>query len=127
MIPGTEWNVVDVTLDGRGRPRGDGDTVTLIRSRIAPLGDEPFYLRDVTGKAIRLAWVDTPERGEAGYSQADYDLDEWILARRGRLRVVCYGSAGWDRLLGDLIDDRGESASQYLMREKHWPMYEAGR
>lgn len=124
---GVEWKVLDVALLGNGRPRGDGDTVNLIRKRLAQLGDDWFWLTDVEHKGIRLVWVDTPERGEDGYAQADRDLDEWILARWGRLRIVVYGSAGWDRLLGDLLGPDGESASQYLMAVKGWPPYEAPR
>ena len=123
-MTGTEWAVEDVVLDGKGRPKGDGDTVTLYRSRVAQLGDERYRITDVDPQPIRLVWVDTPERGETGYAQADRDLDEWIVARFGRLRVVCYESAGWDRLLGDLVDDTGASASQYLMAERGWPAYE---
>lgn len=124
-MTGTEWRVEDVVLDRQGRPRGDGDTVTLRRGRDMQLGDDWFYAVEKEVKSIRLAWVDTPERGRPGYSQADRDLDEWIVARWGRLHVVVFESAGWDRLLGDLIDDLGESASQYLLRVKGWPLYEA--
>lgn len=126
LTGGTEWDVQRVLLDRQGRPRGDGDTVTLYRSRIAMLGDERYLITDVEPQAVRLVWVDTPERGQPGYAQADADLDEWIGKRMGYLRVICYESAGWDRLLGDLIDaGTGESASQYLMTVKGWPAYVA--
>jgi endonuclease YncB( thermonuclease family) len=126
IVTGTRWDVEQVITDRRGRPRGDGDTVTLLRSRVTQLGDGRYRILDVDPQAIRLVWVDTPERGQDGYSQADADLDEWIGQRWERLTVVCYESAGWDRLLGDLIDrTTGESASQWLMVERGWPPYEA--
>lgn len=122
---GVVWDIVSIVMLKNGRPRGDGDTISAYRKRIDLLGDKLFWIADVDPAPIRLAWVDTPERGEEGYAQADKDLDDWILRAPGQLRVVCYGSAGWDRELGDVIDGEGNSASQYLMREKNWPMYEA--
>lgn len=120
---GTEWHVESVARFV------DGDTVRLVRSRIAQLGDDRFKLTDVGSKLVRLVWVDTPERGdEPGYGKATRDLHEWV-ADHGRwpLRVVCYESAGWDRMLGDLIDSDGNSASQWLMTERGWPPYTGGR
>ena len=118
---GTYWDVehvVSVT---------DGDTVRLIRSRQAQLGDDWFRVTDIGSKPIRLVWVDTPERGDhPGYEQAAADLAEWINTRSSDMTVVCYESAGWDRLLGDLIDEDGNSASQWLMTERGWPAYVKG-
>jgi len=125
---GEEWEVVDFLRLKSGRPRGDGDTVTFTRTGIKRLGDKRFFVTDVDWQPARLVWVDTPESGEAGYSQADLDLDTWILERLEaghHLRAVCYdGGAGWDRLLVNLLDDNGESASEYLMRECGWGMYQ---
>ena len=129
---GEPWEVVDFLLLKSGRPRGDGDTVTLHRTGVKRLGDKRFFVTDHDWQPCRLVWVDTPERGDSGYSQADLDLDTWILERTtaGRtITAVCYdGGAGWDRLLVNLVDDLGESASEYLMRPIEqggcgWPMY----
>lgn len=127
---GSTWDVVDVALLRNGRPRGDGDTVNLKRTGLRQLGDDWWQMTDPRHRSFRLPWVDTPEAGHPGYDTADADLDGWILERlrAGRkLRVVVYESAGWDRLLGDLIDDAGDSASQYLMRECGWPLYVKGQ
>jgi endonuclease YncB( thermonuclease family) len=115
---GTEWavdQVVRVT---------DGDTLRVRRSRPVELDGRTYKLGDneTTGIPIRLVWVDTPERSDVRWGQARKDLTDWILAHQP-LRVVCYESAGWDRLLGDLLDADGNSASQWLMIEKGWPPY----
>jgi len=127
---GTEWRVetvVSVT---------DGDTVRLRRSRVIELDGRSYRItdEDVRGVPIRLTWIDTPERGDAGYKQAHDDLALWISHHTplgavpgAGLRVVCYESGGWDRLMGDLLDADGNSASQWLMREKGWPPYVRGK
>lgn len=125
-MTGTEWrveSVVSVT---------DGDTVRLVRSKPVELDGRRYRLTDdePKGVPIRLVWVDTPERGDhPGWEQARQDLREWIADHVGTrpLRVVCYESAGWDRLLGDLLDADGNSASQWLMTVKGWPPYVNGR
>lgn len=125
--PGTEWDVLRVVRVT------DGDTVRLLRSRPVELDGRHYLLADdgaaqPAGIPIRLVWVDTPERGDhPGWETARADLADWCNARAGLLRVVCYESAGWDRLLGDLIDVDGRSASQHMMTVKGWPPYEAGR
>ncbi len=127
---GEEWDVVEFIRNKDGRPRGDGDTVTIVRTGLRRLGDKLFHVTDAEPQPARLCWVDTPERGDhPGYAQADLDLDTWILERLGtgrRITAYCFdGGAGWDRLLVNLVDDLGESASEYLMRRCGWPMYEA--
>lgn len=124
---GTVWDVEQVVKVT------DGDTLRLVRSRIEHMGDRDFRITDVDSMPIRLVWVDTPERGDhPGWEQARQDLAEWISEHGGNLygddeehplRVVCYESAGWDRMLGDLIDADGNSASQWLMTVKGWPPY----
>jgi endonuclease YncB( thermonuclease family) len=120
-VTGTVWAVDAV-------PRiTDGDTVRLVRSRVIELDGRRYRLTDAepTGVPIRLVWLDTPERGQPGYLQARDDLAHWIWDRAD-ITVVCYESAGFDRLLGDLIDAEGNSASQYLMIECGWPAYDGG-
>jgi endonuclease YncB( thermonuclease family) len=123
-IDGTEWQV------DRVEKVTDGDTLRLIRSRIEHLGDHDFRITDVDSMPIRLVWVDTPERGDhPGWEQAKEDLEHWIWSRIGSIdvRVVTYESAGWDRMLGDLLDVDGNSASQWLMTVKGWPPYQKGK
>lgn len=121
-MTGTEWRVDAV-------PRiTDGDSVRLTRSRTIELDGRDYWLSDAdpNGVPIRLVWVDTPERGDPAYKIAQGDLAEWVIRlARLPLRVICYESAGWDRLLGDLIDADGNSASQYLIRDRGWPVYGA--
>jgi endonuclease YncB( thermonuclease family) len=120
-MTGTEWDVERVVRVV------DGDTVRLIRQRRLELDGGQYLLSDALsdGVPIRLVWVDTPERGQPGYHEARADLVKWAqLLGRHPLTVVCYESAGWDRLLGDLIDADGHSASQWLMRERGWPPYQ---
>jgi endonuclease YncB( thermonuclease family) len=127
---GTAWRVDLVTHVT------DGDTLRLIRSREIELDGRRYWLADAEpeGVAIRLAWVDTPERGvHPGWEQGRADLMDWLSGkgrRAGALHVICYASAGWDRLLGDLLDPDGNSASQWLMTEGNggagWPPYVEG-
>lgn len=130
---GELWEVLDFKLLKSGRPQGDGDTVTFHLTGVKRLGHRRYFVTDVDWQSARLCWVDTPERGDhPGYEQADLDLDTWILERlnagRALTAFVYDGGAGWDRLLVNLVDDQGESASEYLMRPKAqggcgWPMY----
>lgn len=118
---GTEWDVDEVAKVT------DGDTVRLVRSRITNIDGHEYLIADANpaGISIRLVWVDTPERRKPGWDDARDDLRDWIDTHRP-LRVICYDSAGWDRLLGDLIDADGNSASQWLMAERDWPAYVRG-
>lgn len=119
---GTEWSVEEVVRVI------DGDTVRLVRQRPIELDGRHYLLADdePDGVPIRLVWVDAPERGDhPGWETARADLAEWISQRLGRMRVVCYESAGWDRLLGNLLGPDGCSASEWLMAERGWPPYVA--
>jgi endonuclease YncB( thermonuclease family) len=110
----------------------DGDSLRVVRSRLAQLGDDWFHLRDADpfdGVPVRLLWVDTPERGRPGYVEARDDLQAWIAERStsnavgGGLRLVCHYRDAFGRLLADLQDVEGNSASQWLMAERGWPPY----
>ena len=123
-MDGTTWDVdriVSVT---------DGDTLRVVRSRPFPIDGRSYRITDddPRGVPIRLVWVDTPERGQPGRNEARLDLEHWAdrhAGTQGPLRVVCYESAGYDRILGDLIDADGNSASQYLIIDRGWPVYRA--
>src|SRR5690349_17272268 len=98
------------------------------------MGDHDFRITDVTSMPIRLVWVDTPERGDhPGWEKARADLTEWIIQHcydengDPTASVITYESGGWDRMLGDLIDADGNSASQWLMTERGWPPYVRGK
>jgi endonuclease YncB( thermonuclease family) len=123
-MTGTEWQVEDYIR------AVDGDTVRLVRRRTVRYDGLEQTTRDAdpAGVSIRLVWVDTPERGHVDYKRATADLKRWVMDREDAgLRVFCYESAGWDRLLGDLLDADGNSASQHLMIDKGWPPYEETR
>lgn len=108
----------------------DGDTIVVTRRRDMQLGDDMFGVVDLKPKSVRLVWVDTPERGDhPGYEDARDDLSLWMALSlsKGSVHVICYESAGWDRLLGDLINSDGDSASQWLMTERGWPAYVKGK
>lgn len=125
-VTGREWTVEEVVVTKTGARRGDGDTCWLIRSRIDFIGDHRFRVEDVDPVSIRLVWVDTPERGKPGYREATDDLSAWLDRAwlMGPVTVIIYESAGWDRLLGNIIRADGESASQYLILEEGWGIYE---
>jgi endonuclease YncB( thermonuclease family) len=125
---GITWDVV------RTVSVTDGDTVRVVRRRLINIDGRQYHATDADPKGVpvRLVWVDSPERGKAGWNEARTDLRAWIDMHAFTdepLRVVIYESAGWDRLLGDLIDPHGNSASQYMLTEGNggvgWPAYEA--
>jgi endonuclease YncB( thermonuclease family) len=128
MTTPTIWNVDRVVRVV------DGDSLRVVRSRTAQLGDGWFNIRDhdiFDGVPIRLLWVNTPERGQPGYTEARADLQGWIAARTApdaypSLRVVVHYPDAFGRLLADLIDADGNSASQWLMIERGWPPYKGG-
>lgn len=113
----------------------DGDTVRLLRSRPVSIDGRHYRLADdpersPRGIAVRLLWVDTPERGDhPGWETARADLAAWLGRARtlGPITALCYESGGWDRIMADLIDADGGSASQWLMNSgrggRGWPPY----
>ena len=136
LTGGAVWDVITVPRYKSGRRYGDGDTVRLVRTGIFKLGDRRWRLTDPDrlGEPIRLILVDTPETGDkAGNAAATADTSAWLerKLRIGPLKVICYDSAGWDRVLGDVIAADGESLSEWLMRAgdngRGWPMYVEGQ
>ncbi len=113
--PGTDWaidHVVSVT---------DGDTIRVIRSQVVGHTDDLVIAardRRRNGVAIRLVTLDTPERGEPGYTDAGDDVAVWLLAHQGRLRIETWPGGGFDRLLGDVYvtGDRANTLSQWMLR-----------
>lgn len=106
----------------------DGDTVRLHLRRevetVNPISNDftvttRMEVRSCSPKGIpvRLVILNTPERGQPGYSDARLMLMDWLNRYVGRLRVQTYESAGWDRLLGDVYveGERGNTATQYML------------
>jgi endonuclease YncB( thermonuclease family) len=127
-VNGTTWCVDDVLHVT------DGDTLRVLRSRPVELDGRHYRLADdpaaePLGIALRLVWVNTPERGQhPGWEQARTDLRQWMDTAMGAgpVTAVCYASGGWDRLMADVIDAHGVSASQWLMTVRGWPPYLGG-
>lgn len=97
----------------------DGDTVRARLRHVSPV--TPGFTQTVesaapAGLALRLVTVDTPERGEVGWSDARGDLLCWCDA--GPVEVETYYPDNFGRLLADLYraGDRGDTASQFLLR-----------
>lgn len=119
----------------------DGDTVRIIREQTEVIDGleqitrdvaDPDNDGDVDGVSVRLVNLDTPERGEPGYSEAKADLASWLTAHAETMRVRTYGATGgFDRLLGDFYvpgpNGDIDSASQWMMRERGWLPYVKGQ
>lgn len=119
----------------------DGDTVRIIREQTEVIDGleqitrdvaDPDNDGDVDGVSVRLVNLDTPERGEPGYSEAKADLASWLIAHAETMRVRTYGATGgFDRLLGDFYvpgpNGDIDSASQWMMRERGWLPYVKGQ
>jgi endonuclease YncB( thermonuclease family) len=112
----------------------DGDT---IRGRVTRVeehdGTDEFVEfvtrrnRDPRGIPIRLMWVNTPEYRDdrPAALRARDDTAIWLASNVGRLRVETCGRDDLSRHLGDIyVDgDRGNTLSQYLIRDRGWPPY----
>lgn len=128
---GTHWTVERVTrvIDGdtvriqRTRNLGYLDGIEIIARDATPDGVTPY------GVSVRLINLDTPERGQPGYDQAREDLRNWLLINLPLLRVITYPGGGFDRLLGDIYvaGDIGNTATQYMLRDRQWPPYVRGK
>lgn len=117
----------------------DGDTIRAHLSRSEELdGDDDFTAtvtyrsRDPRGLPIRVLWVDTPEmrakdpaeRIQAGLARDD--VITWLAKYPGKLRVETAGRDDLSRHLGDIYvtGDRGNTLSQYLIRDRGWLPFE---
>ena len=118
---------------------GDGDTFEAVLRRdldedVIEVGPGRRIIEDREEELearVRLAYVDTPERGEAGYKLAGADLAFWLGANTGA--AVLVRGYLWDtfgRLVADVyLEGDPETASQYLMSAGNngagWPAWSA--
>lgn len=102
----------------------DGDSVVLTRSRTIGVADGlRIDATDTAPVRVRLVHIDTPERGEEGWSQARDDLTLWINTHAYRVGGLVLHDAGRDafgRVLGDLQTPDGDSASLHMIRDRGW-------
>lgn len=127
---GDQWQIMQIQYYKNGRRMGDGDTLNVICLQQRMLGHRRYHIMEVDWLGVRLITVDTPETKDPGYTLATGQLTQWVeqALAMGMLTVYLYNSAGWDRLLGDLVNAEGESASEWLMRPIElggcgWPAY----
>ena len=125
---GTHWKVKQIVRVV------DGDTVRMVRERVIDVADglqqtitdvDTDDDADVDGVSVRLVNLDTPERGDPGYTEAKNDLALWLGNNAGRLRVITYPGGGFDRILGDIYLDGeiGNTATQYMLKDRGWEPY----
>jgi endonuclease YncB( thermonuclease family) len=120
----------------------DGDTVRIVRERTERIDGLEQTTRDIAdpdgdgrvdGVSVRLVNLDTPERGEPGYSAAKADLARWLEEHQATMRVRTYGATGgFDRVLGDFYVPGPDgvdldTASQWMIRERGWLPYVKGQ
>lgn len=85
----------------------DGDTVDAY----VDIG-----FRATLHQRIRLAIVDTPERGQVGYDTARLFLGDWLRERAAHIRLSTYKEDSFGRWIGDFYDRRnGDTASAALL------------
>lgn len=105
----------------------DGDSLVLTRSRdIGEADNLRVTATDVQPVHVRLVHVDTPERGEVGWSEAADDLRAWIAAHP-TLSLYDAGRDNFGRVLADLQAPDGDSASLYLIRDRGWLTWQETR
>lgn len=117
--PPVDWEVVRVIRII------DGDTVDLLVRR--DLGTlDAFTIQAVGPIRVRLVHLDTPERGEEGFTEATNDLRYWLdIQSIIGLRVVTQGVDGFGRDLADIYSaaNRAETATDYMVRGHGWPAW----
>lgn len=81
----------------------DGDTVDLTLERTVDYG---FYLVETKQFSLRfrLLGVDTPERGQPGFTEATNFVKEWLAALEGHVRARTYKADSFGRWLVDLYE-----------------------
>jgi endonuclease YncB( thermonuclease family) len=107
----------------------DGDTVRAHLTRHIPLTESLTATIHTTDHpiALRLLWVDTPERNNPdGWRRARTDTTTWLAAHAGNLTVETHGHDNFGRQLADIYitGDRTNTLSQWLIIERGWLPYE---
>lgn len=148
-VAGDDWEVLAYTVtDGDTiraflegwRQTADSQPVRALGAVIEPYSrvtlDKRVYPR---GASIRLVHVNTPERGKqtpeplpdgrvGTWAEARQDALNWLSVATlsgSMLRAETWSLEGnLGRLLGDVYhaDDRGDTLSQYMLRQG-WPIY----
>lgn len=109
----------------------DGDTVDAhLRREVGVL--DGWTLTAARTVRLRLIHLDTPERGQDGYTEATEDLAEWLVSAEsftGLRALVADRRDPFGRYLADIYeaDDRSATASEFMLRhangEAGWPAY----
>jgi micrococcal nuclease len=92
----------------------DGDTIDVN----VDLGFKVY-----TRQRIRLARIDTPERGQPGFAEAGDFLRELVMGKNVELKT--YKVSKWGHFLGDIVLD-GEDINQRMLDEGLAKPYNGG-
>ena len=102
----------------------DGDTVAGWLSQVVQIPGWDVITRTplLAPVKLRLVTLDTPERGEVGWSEARVQVQAW-LTRTPDLRAQLYGYDAFGRLLADIYRaaDRTDTLSQHMLRSGWLP------
>lgn len=116
------WRRVDITSFG------DGDTLRAhLTGHPMPFGHRLTITAETTdprGDALRLTWIDTPERGKEGYYDAKGDLATWLLDHEPWLVATTYEIDTFGRYITDVYDVRDGSTASEWMLHLGWPLWE---
>ena len=94
----------------------DGDTIDAV----IDLG-----FKVSTRQRMRLARIDTPERGQAGYSEARDFVREAVLEKPVKIRTEKVSK--WGYYLAEIILDDGRNLSDALISAKLARSYDGGK
>lgn len=101
----------------------DGDTVDLTLGK-----DIGFYVTTIVNVRFRLLDVDTPERGQPGYTEATEYVRSWLQANAGRARCSSHKADSFGRWLAYIYVTRDDgtvlSLNDDLIAAGHAVRYE---
>lgn len=92
----------------------DGDTLDVVI-------DVGF--RMTTAQRIRLAGIDTPERGQPGWAEATELVRAWCRDRAGWLRITTTKADSFGRYLGDLYAPESGQHLVDVLLAAGYPVY----
>jgi micrococcal nuclease len=93
----------------------DGDTIDVT----VDLGFKMY-----SKQRIRLARIDTPERGQPGFAEAGHYLRELIMNKE--ITLVTHKVSKWGQYVGDIVLN-GEDINQRMLDEGLAKPYNGGR